>query len=81
MKRGPRPEYARIRISTLESYIGRCEAKQDRGGEAALRFFARQCMIDLNETNIHEYADIYKAELERWQKEDQERVERRSKPQ
>lgn len=77
-KRGPKPEYARIRIETLESHIGRCIAKGDNNAESALRFFARQCGIYPSESKIQEYADIYKAELAFWRRQDEERKARQS---
>lgn len=78
MKRGPKPTYATIRIETLEQHIGRSIAQERKDAEAALRFFARQCNIDPSESKIQEYADIYKAELAFWRRQDEERKARQS---
>lgn len=65
MARGPKPTYARIRIETLEHHIGRAIALGRTEAAQALRYFARDARIQLNDTTINEFATMYRKELAR----------------
>jgi len=50
-------------------HIGRVIAKEQPDAAAALRFFARQCSIDLDDGAIREHTEMYRKELGRWKSE------------
>lgn len=62
---------ARIPIATLERHIGLHTAKRDYNAVEALRYLARDCMIELREAQINEHRDLVALVLNQPTKEDQ----------